>query len=562
MSRCIFALMITFAGLTLMSPALAAVDAAKLRQAVPLPGISVSFGYQASDGLIVFQNKQDQAAQETALKKQVTEHAEDASGWYRRGRFFIMTQNVPEAKQAFAQAAALYQAQTKSRPDDVSLLVGYGKALDATEEPEQAEAVLRRAVKLAPQDAPAWVALGWVLAGQVYSVLLTPEQQQTGLAEFNIFSLSPEQSAALKKQLEDYKPTPEQAKHAQQRLDEVLHCFDQSVLVQPKNPAGYAARGMFRLSAQAPLQALVEAVSQKKETLSEAIQALPASAGQNGLSRPGGLMDLQQSAQIAPHDLPVVASAAMFNALSILLQFSAAHADEDFAWAAVAPENRQTLEQEIVWLEQIAQGKDAADAAQAANAAGIMWMFAKQPRKAEADFRIALARNPQNQSALETLIALMMEDKRYTEASVLAKQQVKLRETVDNRLMLAKIYDKMDQAAQVKTQVDAALKDEPENLSATLAQAVLFLRRSDDPAAMTQAKALLDRAGTLYEKNQTPDNWKRYAVTISAYNALSGSEAEARKQLDQVLAADKNNKEAKQVLEALGPPEAAKPSPL
>ena len=264
------ALSAALSGLTLTALSLAAnaaVDAAKLRQAVPLPEVTFGFGYQATNGLIISNNEQDQTAQSAALKKSLTGGAEDAGRWQQLGLFYYQTKDMAASKQAYAKASALYLAQTQKQPGNEPLLVQYGVVLNASEASAQAEPLLRRAVQLAPQDAEAWAVLGQALMNQAFPALLTPEQRKIGV--------SLEQPAALNGQFKDYKPSPEQVQQARQFLKEAHRCFDKAVLVQPQAPIGYVYRAGFHMYGQAILTNLINMVSQGNTTLAEAAQKFP-----------------------------------------------------------------------------------------------------------------------------------------------------------------------------------------------------------------------------------------------------------------------------------------------
>lgn len=545
------ALCAALSGLTLTAlspPVNATVDAVKLRQAVPLPGITLSVGYQATNGLIISNNEQDQAAQSAALKKSLTGGAEDAGRWQKLGLFYYQTKDKAASKQAYAKALALYLAQTQKQPNNELLLVQYGVVLNASEASALAEPLLRRAVRLAPQDAGAWAVLGQALMNQAFPALLTPEQKKIGV--------SLEQSAALSEQFKNYKPSPQQVQQARQFLEEAQRCFDKAVLVQPQAPIGYVYRAGFHMYGQAMLTVLINALTKENLTLAAALQQFSEYVAHNALSvnNPGFLADVRQAASAAPNNLPAVASAAMFEMLAAAFQFNEKHGvGQEMPWGALTPEQRQFMKQNIIRLEHIAQSKDSVAASQAANAAGLIWVAVSRNQDAERDLRLAVARDPHDQSAWDGLLGVLLKDNRYAEAAALAKQRIKTLDNAHTRIVLAKIEDKLKQSAEVQAQVQAALKHEPDDFSANLAQAVLLLRRSGDPAVLLQAKQQMARVETLYQRNQTQDNWRNYVVTASVYNALTGSETEARQGLTQVLATDKDNKEVAQVLAALGP---------
>lgn len=525
----------------------AAVDAAKLRAAAPLPSISFSFGYQATEGLILSSNGADQAAQLNTLKKSLNGGMGDAERWRQIGLFYFQLKDTVSSQAAYTRASALYRAQVRQRPSDETLLVRCGVALNQSNLASEAETVLRRAVRLAPKDANAWSALGMALSAQVFPALLTSAQRTLGV--------SFEQPALLSTQFQDYKPSGDQIKLARQRLREAQRCLDKAVSVQPSSAIGYSRRAGFRGYSQSAASLVLDALTQENLALGTAVAKASPLVMHNFFNGSNALADTRRAAICAPGDLPTVAGAVMFEVSAVMSHASGA-LGADGTWKSAAPEKRQVVMQDIQRLERIARSKNVATATQAANAAALIWMFADQKQEAERDLRLALALDPHNQSAWDGLTAIVVSNERYKDATALAEQRLKTLDNAHTRLTLAKIDDKLNLPAAVQTQVQAALKDEPGDLSANLAQLVLLLRRSGDPAVLAQAFAQIKQCEVIYNKNMA--EWKNYAVTVSIYNALTGSEAQARQDLAHVLADEPDNKEALQVLAALGPTDTQK----
>lgn len=543
------------AGLALLpAPAGAVVDAARLRQAVPLPGLSLTVGFDVTEDLIVPKNPQDRAVQLAALQRPLSGGADEAARYLQLGRFQSQTNDPTGAQRSYAQAVARYGTLAVARPDDASVLTGYGQALTRANHTQEAETVLRRAVQLAPGKARPWAELAHVLESESFAALLPPDWPRDGSRGLSLADFQEDLHQNPNGPNAAFKPTQAQVARAQALLDEARGDFDKAIQVEPQAAVGYVARSGFRAFTEGVTQRLISGLRAGNVTLASVARNVPP---QTGTISGTALADLQQAAQAAPDDLLGVSMAALFQALALASANPPYPKTKDglIDWNALPLPKRRPLEQDAALLAHLTQSQDDAQAAQAAEGLGTIWFLLGRFKEAEDDFRLAIQRAPQRQGAWEGLLGLDLQSNRLADAAALGEQMLKAHEDANARLALAKTYEKLNQPAQVTAQVQAALQDAPDDVTISLAEAALLLRRSDDPSVMTKAKEWLDRAGTLYQRNKRMDDWKNYAVLFGAYLALTGNEAEARKQLAQVLNVDKDNNEAKQVLAAMGPSE-------
>jgi len=530
-----------------------AADADKLRHVLPLPRTGFSLSYVGGTDIIVSSNTQDRALQLGVLKAGCTGNASDAECWYRLGRFYSYAGSPEAEKEAYTHASTLYLAQIHKTPNDPTVLIKYGAVLGLTGEINQSEAVLRRAVRLAPGDARAWVALGQILAEQVTLPLLTPDLKKK--SSVRLENMSAEQAAAFGEEAKDYRPKPEQIAKAQQTLDEAEHCFDKAIQAHPKASAGYLGRAKFRSRGQKILSILLDRLRKDNLTLAAAVQEVSGSQSDLFKYRSAGVLtDYRQAAAVAPDDLYTVYSALNQELSSAFHWFGETHtADQSWAFALFPADTQHFIELDLALMEHIAEGKDPLMTSQAAAAAGCMRSMIQQNQKAERDYRRAIVCAPQALGAYDGLIANLSDDQKYADAAGFAEQRVKLLDTAHNRVSLAKMYDKLNRPILVEAQVQAALKVEPDDATANLAELVLLLRRSDVPGVLPQAQHQMERVNALFQSNLEQSIRINIVVAESVCFALSGNEASARANLSQVLAVDKTNETALKVLEILGP---------
>ncbi|MDQ2688608.1 MAG: hypothetical protein M3Y28_12155, partial [Armatimonadota bacterium] len=395
------------------------------------------------------------------------------------------------------------------------------------------------------------------LESESFAALLPPDWPRDGSRGLSLADFQEDLHQNLNGPNAAFTPTPAQVARTQALLDEARGDFDKAIQVEPQAAVGYIARSGFRAITEGVTQRLISGLRAGNVTLASVARNVPPQTGTISGTALADLHQAAQAAQAAPDDLLGVSMAALFQALALVSATPPYPETKDgfIDWNALPLPKRQPLEQDAALLARLAQSKDDAQAGQAAEGLGTIWFLLGRFKEAEGDFRLAIKRAPQRQGAWDGLLGLYLQSNRLADAATLGEQRLKAHEDANARLALAKTYEKLNQPAQVTAQIQAAFQDAPDDVTVCLAEAALLLRRSDDPSVMPKAKEWLDRAETLYQKNKRMDDWKNYTVLFGAYLALTGNEAEARKQLAQVLNVDKDNKEAKQVLAAMGPSE-------
>jgi len=98
-----------------------------------------------------------------------------------------------------------------------------------------------------------------------------------------------------------------------------------------------------------------------------------------------------------------------------------------------------------------------------------------------------------------------------------------------------------------------ALKLDPNDFTANLAEAALLMKRRLDASTLNSAYRFLARAEQALKKENKDSDMRfvQLSLTSSIYYALRGDPDRARQLLRGVLESDKNNEEAREILNAL-----------
>ena len=151
-------------------------DKEQLRQLAKLPSITLMFRFGVDFIGDAFSKPKSSpaalAAEIAAARKMQAAHPGDAACYVRLGDLYDDAKNTNASTRAYAKASGLFHKQLESQPNDAALWIGYGKALRGADRPDEGEAALRQAVKIAPQNGTAWTELGEYLVGQMTRLLL------------------------------------------------------------------------------------------------------------------------------------------------------------------------------------------------------------------------------------------------------------------------------------------------------------------------------------------------------------------------------------------------------
>lgn len=528
----------------------AQIDKTKLRNAATLPTVVTAAGYEFSSthGFKTSAEKSDISAEIPALRKAMRGDTSDAERHYRLGRLYAEAQDRPRAQEAFVKSVALFRQQVKARPRDARLLARLGEALGATGKDGEAEAVLRQAVTIAPREWRGWIALAHLLSGRAVAVLW-------GDAAGGWKPGDAVDYQRLEQQVARERPSVQQIERAKALLEEARRAHDRAVASTPRDPQPYLERGWFRAYVKGFLESIFFTAREERTDVAGVTREARAKLAM-GILAPEALADFRQMARLSPNTPRALALATMFEITAAIAANGQQRDVVPGGGKKALPEAAQRpLRKALVQLRQLARSKNVRTASEAAEAEGYFEFIHGDPTHAETCLRRALALDPRNEQAWNVLTGVLVGGQRYGALVSLYQERLKRNDTAQNRLILAKAYERLNRLDKAEEQVQAALKREPDDFLANLALAVLWLKRSDDEVVFQKAKVQFARVTQVLSGREPRHQLIDYALMRGIFLALNGDLGEARRQLIDVLEADKDNTEAKEALTALGEPD-------
>lgn len=521
------------------------VEKARLRQLARLPTITFDFGfyYSSTRGFLIGAAKPDVNAEIRELRQTLNGDRRDALRYFQLGKLYEEAKDSARAAKAYARSVALYRQQIRSRPRDGRLLAQFGKALSAAGRQAEAETTLRRAVKITPAHWEGWAALGKFLTDRAWLALWGG---QAG-------SWKPEAGSDyrnLTAPVLPHTPSSKDIAQAQKLLDEARVCFDKAVAVSPQAPEPYTERANFRAFGQNLLQSILREINAGNRSLADVLQSLSLRLPYEMLT-PDAVSDFRQAARLSPNDFRAITTAVLVEMYAFIAHHGMSSSSEGDVWSTLSPHIKQVIRAAMSRLERITHQRDRRKVVGAAESLGFLQFIAGDTRRAERSLRRALTLAPSDTHIWELLTGVMVESGRYKALTPLLIKRLKHRETVRDRLLLARVYVRSRQFKKAEEQVQAALKREPGDFMANLTLAALLLRRSEDETALQQAGERLIKAGVALNNTRTHVNLPDYLLLRGIYLALTGDLEGARLLLEQVLGYNKADKEAGEALEVL-----------
>ena len=503
-------------------------DKDDLRKLVSLPPMNFTLTLTPVRGRLRWQ--QDLAAPEpiARLQKELRGDSSDAPRLLQLANLLDDASRTNQAASTFSNAVTAFRQQLQTRPNDPRLLSGLGEALANTDQPVEAEALLRRAVTLAPQDPASRTQLGLFLSARsraaLYPAAPPPELLQ-----------SPALLATK------YRPSPDQFERAEKLSRESLDCFDRAIALATNDPAAFERRACALLPA-AFLRALKD-----QTTNPDPNRLLLALSPFN----PDCLPDLHRAAQLAPDDPSLQAAVAFAEAMgAVMSQALLQHRPDqphDHPWDALTPDQAGSVQQRIRRLAALADNPAPDIAAPAAMFLGLLQSVLLEDQSAAvANLRRAVTLNPKLQPAWEALIATLGQDDRFEQMLQAAESQLRAIDSPRTHLCLAKAHEKLNHWDKVLEQSQLALRESPNDLTAKLAVASAALRLN--LKNLRQASSILFEPGA-GDFSQADPPLRAHALFLCALTlALDDQPDHARPLLQQVLRLQPSHDDAKKAL--------------
>jgi tetratricopeptide (TPR) repeat protein len=497
----------------------------RLRNLVKLPTITfqADWTFDPERGFALGSEAQDVRAQIADLLSGLKDDVSDARDEEKLGELYEAVGEGQDAEKSWTLAAEFYRQRAGSQSDDGVLLAEFGRSLEGAGKLVEAESVLRRAVRAAPNEWRCRVALGR---------FLDREARRSVLAAASADGASG-------------KPSATGVSLAQGRMDEAGDCFDRAVALAPAEPEVWFRRGMHRCLRKMVLNEIRFARGDD-DTIADIFE---------GCFSPESLADLQHAARLSPDDYQLIGATALFEIYTITDRKR--QAALPFSWEALPGKTQDSLRGAMAQLDNLSQNGNPRTAAGALEVLGILeGPVLHEPNRCIASLRRALAIQPSREHAWEVLVATLAQGHRYDELLAVCEEQVKQTNSARTHLLLAKAYEKLKQWDDSEVAARMAASEDGDEFSADLSLAALLLKRSGtDDTALPEADEWLKRSETAL--NKTPPLLRNreqvidLTLTRGIYYALTGEMDTARKFVQTVIERDKNNKLARDILSAM-----------
>lgn len=524
----------------LLAATLAAVPTSgreRLQQLTRLPKLSFSTGmtFDAVHGYQILTAASLAPRDIEEVRKALVGNASDAPRYARLARMLSQAGEEALAQRLWTHAADLYRQQGAADTQNLDLLLGYAEVLQAQSKQDDAERLFRRAVSLGPDQWRPHAALARFLAAE--SLRRVTPAQWLG----KDVSLRPPANAAAN----GARPPAEQVEQAHRLMAEAGREAERAVELDAKQAQAFSTRATAR-TAQRFEEALLATTGDPQADFRRLNLAL---------FNAEAVPDLMQAATLARNDPQAWAQAALLDVLAEGFQRGMRQADDLLVreWWPVLPEKtRAEVREAMRQLETISQDREPRVAASALTFLGHLQFFVlRDAAGGEASLRRATQLDPANDNAWETLIFALAYTRRFAPMLTACQERLKQNDTVRNRVLLAKAYEKNDQPDAMLHEAELAQRRYPENLLANLTLGAALLKKGDDEFARARALQFIAKATQLAGDHAPPDIALEVLYQRGLYFALSGQGAIARTHFRAALQLDPANAESTEALQAL-----------
>ena len=514
----------------------------RLRQLVRLPQISMSvefLGYTADEGFSALLDAGECRA-ELARLEQEAGSLENAGGRLLRMAWLYQRLGAAaKARPALEEAIAHLRRRTEAEPENGLLLARLGGAIAQQGGRAEAESLLRRAVAQAPREAEVQVALGGFLLGRSISALMGTDALPAN---------TPALSVNLLGRVLERKPLAAEVEQSRQWMDEAIACFNTAVRLAPNEADLIARRGICY-----SFQNYTQEILRLAESIEEGTQE-PNSIDVFGALFPDECArDFRRAAELDPRNPRRVTATAMVELVRAAHEAKRPAFGTPDTWSLLPETVRTAVRGDLERLLTLGESSDPRLAALASTCAGMLQFMAMNDlRGAVVSLRRAVALNPALESAWEMLFAVLVTQEKFTELLPLAEQRLKQEDTARNRVILAKVLEKLDRLDQARPHLETALQQAPKEMLPNLCMAALLLKVSRDGDDLMPAVTFLAKAGHAMGSSPQRNNLVDLQTLRALYYALSGKAAMARQILTRLIELDPGNDHAKEILSALG----------
>lgn len=519
-----------------------------VRAAIRLPSMQLraGVGFSPHSGLVELDETGPSSAAIAKLRRAMKGDASDAPRYRTLGAVYAGSGQKAEAQQAYAKALELYEAGLRQNPADGALSAAKGEVLAGKGDLAGAEQFLKAEARRLPTAWQVQTTLGRVLRQQSWWTFW-PEKDHRSRDLLGLLSQQgPDFPVIGAVRLKAQFPSADQLRTAEGLLKESGLAFDAAVKAAPDSPEPYAERLAHRFSAVP--QAFVIGELQKlgaKATLLAIEEALDSTqvASQAAMIDPDTIADARKVAELRRNDPRAWGLAVeMGRNVSAYLEIIGKDA---------APAVKQTLkepykalvglaQQARMELERMGKSSSPQEAAGAFEALGLIRYQDGEIEAAEGSLRKAVQLDPNVGQAWELLAGILLNRQQYAELAKLYEGLLTHRDSTRAHLVLAKIYERLDQPDKVEAHLKAALALDDADVGTRLYNAALVLHnRGLEGVAM--AEQHLSMAEKTLETRPSRIEALNVKYVRAAVLALQGQAEAARRLLAEVLKEDERH---------------------
>ena len=440
---------------------------------------------------------------------------------------YLLSQNneTNEEAQFAKRAEELCRKRLDAKPRDGMALVQLGEALDRQGSGDEAESVLRRSVQVASNDWRTWSSLGTFLTDKSIHPLLPGADQMAGANNL----------AAVIEHVLTFQPTADDLGTSEEISREARECLQRAVELGGQDPEMWIEQAGGDISAE--FRDLVYRHWHDHETLDGS------TLGRSMYSR-AAVADLRKAAELRPRDYRLICAAAYMEFASTALS-SANTAPSNTPPADLLSDSaRKSVHEAMTKLEDLSSDPDKKTAAGALESLGFLNLVMQHSQDFGAVvpyFRRAVALDPSREQSWDVLLGVSPK----SEALEICESRLKASDNARNHLLVASCWRKQQEWDKCRSEANAALKLEPDNLEAKLTLMALVIRQSTDDASLTPLKDLVgsisgilkDRTGTDEDKERKREFLLNLVIADALVNypeQIEDAKAKLREVLQQV----------------------------
>lgn len=519
------------------------VDKARLRDLLDLPSIhvQVSTGYITVGGATLLDAEGAQQRIQL-LKSQLDGSANDAERYVELSNLHVKLKDKDGSRAAARKALELLHPRLVNEPGSGKLHALHAQALQANGQPAEACRAAELAVKLAPQAALHWQALGNVRMAEALVTLLGGWERA--------LQFENRESAEVLAELNARRSEANLIAQAEAHILEAYRCFEKAATLTPQDAELQRTRVAWRLMECSWRMAL-----EQEDRLASALGAVASDVG--------------QLAKLCPDDPEVHALRASVLSMKLI---SSRQWDNELirrvSWFETLPEDheKQTIHQCLAKLEQLMTAKESKVAAASARNLSALHVMLGDWTKVEKYARRAIDLKCDRLEAWDILDAALSVRVECTIKAVTAflavagsdswfrigryciekgfKAHVRV-EIVDqcreklqrfpsarNHFCLAQsCYHAFQDTAALREFREAA-KQYPGDLHCQLGLAAHIMMQNKTPPDLNEAGKAILRAHELSKENKNPQLMRDYAFISAIYFALAGEATRSREGLE------------------------------